>query len=66
MGLYRLIEFMMIDTDGSGTINMDEVCETFRRRYGVPVLRLFYCMPCISKFDHCREARRGERAGPIS
>ena len=37
MGLYRLIEFMMIDKDGSGTINMDEVCETFRRRYGMPL-----------------------------
>lgn len=32
--LFRLIEFMMIDMDGSGHVDMDEASTIFRRRYG--------------------------------
>ena len=32
--LFRLIEFMMIDQDASGTIDLDEAAQIFRARYG--------------------------------
>jgi Ca2+-binding EF-hand superfamily protein len=33
-GLFRLIEFMMIDADGSGSIDIDEAMTIFRTRFG--------------------------------
>jgi Ca2+-binding EF-hand superfamily protein len=32
--LSRLVEFMMIDEDGDGTIAYDEAAKMFRNRYG--------------------------------
>ena len=32
----RLVEFMMIDEDGDGTIAFDEAAKMFRNRYGAP------------------------------
>lgn len=33
--LYNVIEFMLADDDGSGTLTLDEVIDCFGRRYGV-------------------------------
>ena len=33
---FRLVEFMMIDEDGDGTIAFDEAAKMFRNRYGEP------------------------------
>eukprot|EP01043_Picozoa_sp_COSAG02_P017714 COSAG02_NODE_809_length_16922_cov_11.295013_6_plen_99_part_00 len=34
VALSRLVEFMMIDEDGDGTIAFDEAAKMFRNRYG--------------------------------
>jgi hypothetical protein len=34
---FRLVEFMMIDEDGDGTIAFDEAAKMFRNRYGEPL-----------------------------
>ena len=33
---FRLVEFMMIDEDGDGTVEFDEAAKIFRARYGEP------------------------------
>ena len=33
--LYNVVEFMLADEDGSGTLTIDEVIDCFGRRYGV-------------------------------
>jgi len=69
--LYNLIEFMINDKDGGGTINEDEMMEVLFHRYGkdvmqrvtdeVRALHSFFTQPCVSPFVPAFPSRRGWR-----